>query len=272
MVERRLGDANIYYKIRYTESEGHATQLAESGVKDGAHIVAAVGGDGTVNEVARALVNTETALAIIPAGSGNGMSMHLRIGRNTQRALDILKNPNFEKIDTCRINGEFFLNTAGTGIDAHVAYRTSQNKQRGFINYFLDTMKISMSYRNQDYRVQLDDDVREGKFLSVNIANGSMFGYNFTIAPLANVQDGCLQLVMLHNAPKWQYFLHSWRFFTRSIDRAPFAEILSAKNVSIQSKNPLFIHLDGDGYQSKSKEVNAEVVPNSLIVAVPKSH
>ena len=97
MVERRLGDANIYYKIRYTESEGHATQLAESGVKDGAHIVAAVGGDGTVNEVARALVNTETALAIIPAGSGNGMSMHLRIGRNTQRALDILKNPNFEK-------------------------------------------------------------------------------------------------------------------------------------------------------------------------------
>lgn len=271
MVERSLKDSNIYYKIRYTEHEGHATELAQAGVNEGAHIVAAVGGDGTVNEVARALVNTETALAIIPAGSGNGLSMHLGIGRNSQRALELLKDPVFEKIDTCKINDEFFLNLAGMGIDAQVAYRTSQHKHRGFLNYFIDTMKISLSYKNQYYRLRLDDEVREGKFLSVNIANGSMFGYNFTVAPLANVQDGSLQLVMMHNAPKWMYFLHSWRLLARNIHKAPFVEILSVKNVNVQSKDPMVFHLDGDGYQSDSREFSAEVVPHSLLVAVPNS-
>ena len=181
-----------------------------------------------------------------------------------------LTDPIFEKIDTCKINGEFFLNLAGMGIDAQVAYRTSQHKHRGFLNYFIDTMKISISYKNQDYRLQLDDQVREGKFLSVNIANGSMFGYNFTVAPLANVQDGSLQLVMMHNAPKWMYFLHSWRLLARNIHKAPFVEILSVKNVNVQSQNPFVIHLDGDGYQSESRELNAEVVPQSLLVALPK--
>jgi len=271
MVEKHLGNSNVYYKIAYTEYGGHATELAEQGVKEGADIIAAVGGDGTVNEVAKALVNTDTALGIIPGGSGNGLSMHLGIGRNTSKAIKLLKNADLKTIDTCKINNEFFLNMAGTGMDAKVAHRTSMNKHRGFINYFLDTLKISLSYRNEDYYVQADGDVREGKFLSVNLANGSMFGYNFVVAPQANVQDGNLQLVMMHHAPKWKYFLHSWRFFTRSIHKAPFAEILAAKNVKIQSKNKIYYHRDGDGYAMDKHELNAEVLPQSLQVAVPKT-
>ncbi len=270
MVENRLGNSNVYYKIAYTEYAGHAIELASKGVKEGADIIAAVGGDGTVNEVAGALVGSETALAIIPGGSGNGLSMHLGIGRNAAKALSLLKSPDFEVIDTCKINDEFFINMAGTGMDAKVAHRTSQNKHRGFINYFLDTMKISLFYKNERYKVEVDDDVREGKFLSVNIANGSMFGYNFVVAPQASINDGNMQLVMMHHAPKWMYFLHSWRFFTKTIDRAPFAEIVSAKNVRIRSETPLVYHKDGDGFSMDTKELKAEVLPNSLKVAVPK--
>ena len=269
MVEYHLGSANVSYNIKYTEHSGHATTLAQVGVKDGTDIVVAVGGDGTVNEVAKALVNTSTALGIIPGGSGNGLSMHLGIGRNAHKALSILKNPKFKRIDTCKINDEFFLNMAGTGMDAKVAHRTSQNKHRGFLNYFMDTLRISFFYHNEDYKVELDNAVREGRFLSVNLANGSMFGYNFVVAPQANIQDGYLQLVMMHHAPKWQYFLHSWRFFTRTIHKAPFAEILPTKNVKIQAKNPLYYHLDGDGYAVESNELNAEVLPKSLLVVVP---
>jgi YegS/Rv2252/BmrU family lipid kinase len=271
MVEKRLGNSNVYYKIAYTEYAGHAKELARKGVEEGADIVAAVGGDGTVNEVAGALVGSNTALAIIPGGSGNGLSMHLGIGRNASKALSLLKNPGYDTIDTCKINDEFFINMAGAGMDAKVAHRTSQNKHRGFINYFLDAMKISLFYQNETYQVEVDNEVREGKFLSVNVANGSMFGYNFVVAPQASVHDGNMQLVMMHNAPKWMYFLHSWRFFTKSIDRAPFAEIVPAKSVKIKSEKPIIYHKDGDGFSKQTRELNAEVIPKSLKVAVPKS-
>ena len=270
MVERRLKNSNIYYKIAYTEYAGHAVELAKEGVKNEVDVVAAVGGDGTVNEVASALVGSNTALAIIPGGSGNGLSMHLGIGRNAGKALSLLNDPDFEKIDTCKINNKFFINMAGAGMDAQVAHRTSENKHRGFINYFLDTLKLSLSYKNEAYKVEVDEDTREGRFLSVNIANGSMFGYNFVVAPHASVHDGNLQLVMMHNAPKWMYFLHSWRFFTKTIHRAPFAEIVKAKRVKIKSDNPIVYHKDGDGFYEDSSELTAEVIPNSLIVAVPK--
>ena len=158
---------------------------------------------------------------------------------------------------------------AGTGIEAEVAQRTSTHKHRGFLNYLIDTLKLSVNYRTQDYRVEMDDEVREGKFLSVNVANGSMFGYNFVVAPLADVQDGNLQVVMMHNAPKWKYFMHSWRLLNRSIDKAPFVEIKPVKNVKIQSYGQSFFHLDGDGFESPTKNFEAEIVPKSLKVVVP---
>ncbi|MEE9372760.1 MAG: diacylglycerol kinase family protein [Saprospiraceae bacterium] len=272
MVEKHFEKPNADYKIVYTEYAGHAKELAAKGVAEGADIIAAVGGDGTVNEVGGALVDSKTALAIIPGGSGNGLSMHLGIGRNAGKALSLLKNPDFETIDTCKINNDFFINMAGIGIDAQVAHRTSQNNHRGFVNYLFDTLKIVLSYKNERYLVEVDDKVKEGRFLSVNIANGSMFGYNFVVAPQASVHDGNLQLVLMHHAPKWKYLLHSWRFFAKNIDRAPFAEILKAKKIKIQiqSDHSLVYHKDGDGLCRDTKELNVEVIPNSLLVAVPK--
>ena len=270
MVERKLGKSDVYYRISYTEYAGHATELASQAVEDGVDIVAAVGGDGTVNEVAKALIGTDVPLAIIPGGSGNGLSTHLGIGRNAGRALRILRDPDFKSIDTCKVNDEVFINMAGTGMDAAVAHRTSTNRHRGFMNYFMDAMKISLSYQNESYQVEVNDEIKEGKFLSVNVANGSMFGYNFVVAPHANISDGNLQLVMMHNAPKWKYILHSWRFFTRTIHRAPFTEIVAAKSVKIKAENPITYHKDGDGRSTNIHELNAEVIPNSLRVAVPK--
>ena len=152
--------------------------------------------------------------------------MHLGIGRNSNKALEYLRHPKFEVNDTCKFNGQVFLNLAGTGMDAQVAQRTAQLKHRGLFTYLIDTLRLSMNYKNQEYRVCSDGTRREGKFLSVNIANGSMFGYNFVVAPYADVKDGTLQLVLMHNAPKWKYFIHSWRLLNKTIDKAPFVEIL----------------------------------------------
>jgi YegS/Rv2252/BmrU family lipid kinase len=270
LVENQLKEADLAYEIVYTQGIGHATELAKEGVEKGVDIVAAVGGDGTVNEVAQGLIGTETALGIIPGGSGNGLSMHLGIGRNPIKALNILRNPDFIRIDTCKINDKPFLNMAGTGIDAMVAQKTSGFKHRGFLPYLLNTLKLSLYYENREVKVHLDNEVREGRFLSVNLANGSMFGYNFVVAPSANVQDGNLHVVLMHHAPKWKYFMHSWRLLNKTIHKAPFVEIMPVKTVSIHASVPLYLHIDGNGYEPFFKDFMAEVIPKSLLVAVPR--
>ena len=257
--------------IVFTDYAGHAISLTEQASREGIDVVVAVGGDGTVNEVSRSLLGEETALAIIPAGSGNGLAMHLGLGRNIRKALMLLRNPQFSRIDCGEMNGKLFVNMAGTGIDALVAHNTSKNKLRGFINYLIGAVKESLFYQNQEYDVRVDSKERTGKFLSVNVANGSMFGYNFVVAPLADVQDGQLQCVLIHDAPKWKYILHIWRFFHRTIDRAPFAEILTGKSIVIRPKSKAYYHIDGDGYQlDEGNKLEFRVLPSALKVVVPR--
>jgi len=257
------------FSIVFTEGPQHATQLATEAVAKNIDIAVAVGGDGTVNEVASALVHTNTQFGVIPYGSGNGFAMHLGLGRNPEKAISFLNNAKELIIDSCRVNNHFYVNLAGVGFDARVAYELKTSKSRGFQAYFKNSVEQGIKYKNQIYKIQYDDnEIVEAKFLSITIANASMFGYNFTIAPNADLSDGVLDVVHIKDAPKYKYFANMHRFLNRSILKTPLTHLKFAKKVSIHSNEPMYYHVDGEGLITEGI-LDFSIVPSSLKVLVP---
>ena len=270
-VAKALDKTKFDYSLEFTQGPKHAIQLAKKASNEKVDIVVAVGGDGTVNEVASALVHSETRLAVVPYGSGNGFAMHLGLGRNPHKALSFLNNTKELLIDSCKVNEHFYVNLAGVGFDARVAYELKNSKTRGFQAYFKNSFQQGIKYKNQGYQIQYDDDEKvEGKFLSITVANASMFGYNFTIAPNADLSDGVLDVVHIKDAPKYKYFANMHRFLNRSILKTPLTHLRFAKKISIQSKEPMYYHVDGEGMITE-KELVFSIIPASLKVLVPGS-
>lgn len=268
-VEQALDKTKFDFSLAITEGPRHAIQLAEEASKQNIDIVVAVGGDGTVNEVASSLVNSETRFAVVPYGSGNGFAMHLGLGRNPQKALSFLNDTKELLIDSCKVNEHFYVNLAGVGFDARVAFELKNSKTRGFQAYFKNSFQQGIKYKNQEYQIQYDDDEKvEGKFLSITVANASMFGYNFTIAPNADLSDGVLDVVHIKDAPKYKYFANMHRFLNRSILKTPLTHLRFAKKISIKSNEPMYYHVDGEG-MILEEELVFSIIPASLKVLVP---
>lgn len=265
-------DKNLFdYSIAFTEGPRHAIDLASQAVKENKDIVVAVGGDGTVNEVASALVHSDTRLAVIPYGSGNGFAMHLGLGRDPLKAINFLNDTKELLIDSCKVNEHFYVNLAGVGFDARVAYELKSSKTRGFQAYFKNSIEQGIKYKNQVYKIRYDDaEVIEDKFLSVTIANASMFGYNFTIAPNADLSDGVLDVVHIKDAPKYKYFANMHRFLNRTILKTPLTHLKFVRKISITSDEPIYFHVDGEGMITE-EELVFSIIPASLKVLLPNT-
>lgn len=268
LVKTNLDLENNEYDIIFTEGPLHAKEISRRSVEENIEMVVAIGGDGTVNEVAAPLLHTDTSLGIVPGGSGNGFAMHLGIGRNIEMAIRYLNTAKKITIDTCKLNEEFYINLAGVGFDASVAYFTKQSSDRGFKVYFNGAMREALSYKNKHYKISFNETVIEDKFLSVNVANASMFGYNFKIAPLANLQDGVLDLVMIKDASKTRYITSVWRFLHGSLHKSPIVEIHKTQSVTIESTSKIHYHRDGEGALYDGKMIFT-IVPQSLKLWVP---
>ncbi len=264
LIRQMIDPDKFTYDLVYTKYAGHAKELARDLVKEGVDAVIAVGGDGTINEIASELVNTNIPLGIVPGGSGNGLSMHMGIGRNKRRAISIVNQFNIKTIDTAMVNGRLYVNMAGVGIDGLVAYKTKSSATRGFTTYFRGAIMEGIRYKNQVYKVEIDGEEYEGKFLSVNVANGSMFGYHFTVAPEADTSDGLVNTLMIHDAHKIDYFGNAWRFFTKRIHKSKLASTNKSTSIKITAYEKTYMHIDGEGYPCDAGELEFEVVPDSL--------
>jgi diacylglycerol kinase (ATP) len=265
----KLLDLNTYdYKIRFTGHPRHGYELAEEAVKEGVDIIIANGGDGTVNEVASAIVGSESTFGIIPGGSGNGFSMHLGLGRSFQKAMKAINGGRIIKIDTCRLNGSFYVNVAGFGFDAKVAFLTKDNKDRGFTHYFTTTLKESKKFKAEQLRLDIDGKIVEGNYAAAVVANASRYGYSFTIAPSAQLTDGLLDITLIKEATVPRYLLSAYRFFNKTLHQSRLTETYQGKNIRITSPNPVYYHLDGEGFEAIN-EFSVEVVPQSLKLIIP---
>jgi len=250
LIAQHLDLSQYDYTIAFTEYAGHAISLAKEAVESKTDIVVAVGGDGSVNEVAQALVGTNTCLGILPSGSGNGFAMHLGLGRNPTKAINFLNNGKEIEVDTCKVNNKFFANVAGIGFDARIAYMTKKNKKRGFLPYFSTSVKQSTKFKPANLNIELDGKRIQGEYAAAVVANASMYGYHFTIAPEASLQDGIMDIMLIKKSPLYKYFLTSYRFLNRSLHLSKITETYQGRKLTITLAEKDYLHVDGEGYES----------------------
>jgi diacylglycerol kinase (ATP) len=255
--------------IKFSERAGHAKELVDESISAGSQIIVAVGGDGTVNEVASQIMKSskrdKLMFGILPGGSGNGFAMHLGLGRDTVKAFDFIKKENYQYVDTCMVNDNFFINVSGIGFDARIAYMTKNSSSRGFKRYFLSTMKELSNFKTFEAKIFTDQGTIIGDFAAIIVANATMYGYNFTIAPTAALDDGLLDVILLKKAPITQYLFNAYRFLTKSIDQSPFAQTLKTSFVKIECPHQNYFHIDGEGF-FLDKPLDYSIQPKSLKV------
>ncbi len=236
--------------MRLTQAPGHATELARQAAQNGYAAVAAIGGDGTINETARGLIGANTALAVLPNGSGNGFARELGMPLLLQEALPRLQKPRPAKCDVGRANGELFLNLAGVGIEADIAWQfmeQGKSGNRGKWPYFKIGAKAAFSYRPKTLRVQTDNEPeRTLAPLTLVFANGRQYGSNFKIAPEASLTDGELDMVAVWNAPKWKLALAAPAFFTDHWRPFGLTQTTRVKRARITLPGEIVYHLDGE--------------------------
>ena len=271
-VERLIGawpDINRFTtEVVYTVAPGHATEISRKAAADGIQVVVAVGGDGTVNEIAAGLVGTDTVLAIVPAGSGNGLARHLKIPMNLKRAIGVIGQGKILKIDTATMNDQLFVNVAGIGFDAAVAKKFAAAGKRGFSTYFRITASTYKHYEPKQYTLIIDGKEIKRRALLVSFANSSQFGNNTSIDPSASVNDGLIDVCILGKAPEWKTIFLAPLLFLKQFDRTRYIEIIRAKEVIVKRKKGKNIHLDGDP-KIMGKELSIKIRPLSLNVMVP---
>ena len=255
--------------IAFTEYAGHAQELAYQYGRMGFDAVVAVGGDGTVNEVARGLRGTETALGIIPMGSGNGFARHLNIPIRPNRAIEMLNHSEPIRVDYGLANGKLFVSTCGTGFDAVVADHFAGSNKRGFATYFQNALKEVFSYTPQTYHIVGDGlDVTHKAFL-ITFANANQWGYEALIAPKASVQDGKMDIMLMSSHAILGSASLALRLFAGSIDDSHFMDTLRAKEVTLFREEAAPFHIDGDPVDM-DKDIHIKIVEDGLHVLVEK--
>lgn len=252
-----------------TEYAGHATQLAQQFALEGYYAVIAVGGDGTINEVGKGLCGTNTALGIIPNGSGNGFARHLEISTRMNRAVEMLNNSEVISVDYCTVNDIPFFSTFGVGFDALVAQDFS-NTSRGLKGYIESILKDIFQYKPEQYHLQGEGiDLTTSAFL-INFANASQWGYDACIAPKASLQDGWMDVAIVSEFPLTKAPELAWQLFTKSIDENHYMHTIRVKEIMLERENESSpVHIDGTPTQM-AKDLHIKIVEDGLKVLVKK--
>jgi diacylglycerol kinase (ATP) len=266
LIEKHLDTSALKPVIVFTDSVSHARQIAVDAVNK-FEVIVAVGGDGTVNEVASAIVGTNTHLGIIPFGSGNGLARFLQIPMDAEKAIKTLVSGRVEKIDSATLNGKPFFNMAGMGFDAHIAEVFSHNKKRGFITYIKSAFVEINKYQSQLYHLEIDGKKYDRTAFMLSFANSSQYGNDAHISPHASVQDGLLDVCVITKFPVWRLIEMGIRMMTKSVDKIKYLEILRGKQIKIKRSGPDPIHLDGEPHV-EGTEITINVLPASLNVIV----
>lgn len=256
--------------IEFTKKQGHGTTLARMAVKKNYKIVFAVGGDGTVNEVAKGLLHTGIPLGIIPKGSGNGLARHLQIPLTIDKSLKMLDLEKIVAIDTFTINDRLSLNVSGIGFDGHVAGLFGKDGKRGLISYGRIVVSNFIKFKEFAYEITLNDKIVNQKSFLISIANSSQFGNNAVIAPHASVCDHELDISMVQKMNIWQGLGFVVQLFNKNVDKSRFVSLYKAQKLNITTHDPIPYHVDGEAAGTDSNFA-VTINPASLLISIPKS-
>ena len=255
-----------------TKAPGHATELARQAAQSGFETVVAIGGDGTINETARGLVGTQTALGIIPRGSGNGLAREIGMPLQFEEAVMRLQRGQRAACDAGQANGELFLNVAGVGIEAEIAWQFMQQGKsgaRGKWPYFKLGAKTIFSYVPSTLELDADGQKSVLAPLTLVFANGRQYGSNFKIAPHASLTDGKLDMITVHNAPKWKLALAAPAFFTDTWRPFGVTSEASVQRAVIHQPGDILYHLDGEVRKTRDT-LTIQILPKALMLLFPE--
>lgn len=261
-------DTNKYtYQVRYTEYAGHAEVIAREAAEAGIDIVVAVGGDGTVNEVARALIHTNTALGIIPCGSGNGLARHLQLPMDPEGAISMINAGNIKDLDYGTMNGLPFFCTCGMGFDAFVSMKFANSGKRGLISYIENTLRETLTYKPDTYTLRFDDQQVQQRAFVIACANASQYGNNAFIAPSASMSDGLMDITVLEPFTAIEAPQLALQLFNGTLGTNSRVKTFKAKKVSITRMGDDPVHVDGDPLNT-GKSIEVEIHSKGIKMVV----
>ncbi|MBQ4388101.1 MAG: YegS/Rv2252/BmrU family lipid kinase [Prevotella sp.] len=246
LIDEILDKEHFEHEVVYTEYRGHAAELAKACAQAGTDVVVAVGGDGTVNEVARSLTHTQTALGIVPCGSGNGLARHLCIPLDMRRAISIINQCQIEQFDYGVINGQPFFCTCGMGFDAFISLKFAEAGKRGPITYVENVLKEGLKYKPETYEIIDESGTASYKAFLIACANASQYGNNAYIAPGATMKDGEMDVIIMEpfdvlDAPQIAADL-----FMKTLGNNSKIKTFRTRHLTIHRQEPGAIHYDGD--------------------------
>ena len=269
-IGRHIDTKKYDYKIRYTEYAGHAEVIAREAATAGIDIVVAVGGDGTVNEVARALIHTNTALGIIPCGSGNGLARHLQLPIDPEGAIKMINAGIIKSLDYGTMNGLPFFCTCGMGFDAFVSMKFAHSGKRGLISYIENTLRETLTYKPDTYTLRFDDTEVQQRAFVIACANASQYGNNAFIAPAASMSDGLMDITVLEPFPPIEAPQLALQLFNGTLTTNSRVKTFKAKKVRITRNGNDPVHVDGDPLTTV-QEIEVEIHPQGINMVVNPS-
>ena len=267
LIESGLDRERFDYEIRFTEYAGHATEMARECAEQGVYSCVAVGGDGTVNEVARALTHSQTALGIIPCGSGNGLARHLCIPMDTKKAIKLINADNVETFDYGVINELPFFCTCGMGFDAFISLKFAEAGKRGPITYVENVLKEGLKYKPETYEVEADNGAKRYKAFLIACANASQYGNNAYIAPGATMKDGEMDVIIMEPFGVIEAPQIAADLFMKTLGNNSKIKTFRTKNLHITRKQPGAIHYDGDPIMTDA-EIDVHMEPQGIKILV----
>ena len=255
--------------VRHTTGPGDATRIAADCASRGDYGVLACGGDGTVNEVACGLIGSQTAIGIIPAGSGNGLARHLGIPVDISLAVKVIEHNNIQNCDYGTINDRPFFCTFGMGFDAAVSQRFALKNRRGLNSYVQSALDEFIKYKPANYEITIGDKMLTDKAFIVAVCNASQYGNNAFIAPTASINDGMLDVIIVHDGTIFEKAWMGVEMFTGAIGNHGRVKVIRTASLKIRCKDSSAAHIDGEPF-SIEEEINIECVPGRLKIFVPR--
>ncbi len=267
LIDQYLDKTQFEYEIAVTQYAGHASEIAAKAKDDGVDVVVAIGGDGTVNEVARAIVHSSTALGIIPCGSGNGLARHLLLPLNVRKAIEVINRCEIRQLDYGIINDYPFFCTCGMGFDAFVSMKFAEAGKRGPITYVENVLREGLKYKPETYTIEDESGTLQYKAFLISCANASQYGNNAYIAPQASMSDGLMDVIIMEPFDVFEAPQISIEMFSKTLNKNSKIKTFRTRHLHIRRDKPGVIHYDGDPVMTGA-DIDVELKPKGINIIV----
>ena len=270
-LEKTFDNKKDSFYIFSSMKKGHSIALTEKAIDEKADVVVACGGDGTINEVAQGLVETQIPLGIIPLGSGNGIARHFKIPLEISKSVQVIKKNKLAKMDVGVVNGHYFFGNMGCALESHFIRSYQKNQRHGIWAYVIAFFDALVSFKHQKIQVEYFDNVSEISPFILLVSNANQQGYDFSLTPQAHIDDGLLDLFWMEKSNvfnKIKFFLYA--LLKKKLKGKRFDLVsLSTLKIRLLDHDDFCVQIDGENLPIFSNYIEIKVLPKKLNVIVP---